>query len=220
MSYALGPVKPHVRAVAEALGPKYGVGTIYGWGTRGNATEHDDGLALDFMTSNGGLLAENLRANASRYGVTYVIWNQKIWSVARSGEGWRGMEDRGSTTANHKDHVHVSFTPSAPAGFSTKSKKNTGLGSTKATPKSVPAQGTFTPTATPVGLVPDSDTITRIAFTGAALVLGVTLVAIGVARVTKPLTDAATDTAITASQFIPQTRAIGAAAGVAKGVAQ
>ena len=24
-----------------------------------------------------------------------------------SGEGWRGMSDRGSTTANHYDHVHV-----------------------------------------------------------------------------------------------------------------
>ena len=30
-----------------------------------------------------------------------------IWSVERGGEGWRGMSDRGSTTANHYDHVHV-----------------------------------------------------------------------------------------------------------------
>jgi hypothetical protein len=27
--------------------------------------------------------------------------------VQRSSEGWRWMEDRGSTTANHYDHVHV-----------------------------------------------------------------------------------------------------------------
>jgi hypothetical protein len=26
----------------------------------------------------------------------------------RASEGWRYMEDRGSTTANHYDHVHVS----------------------------------------------------------------------------------------------------------------
>ncbi|MDQ1640746.1 MAG: hypothetical protein QOJ90_97, partial [Actinomycetota bacterium] len=26
----------------------------------------------------------------------------------RSSEGWRPMADRGSTTANHYDHVHVS----------------------------------------------------------------------------------------------------------------
>jgi hypothetical protein len=27
--------------------------------------------------------------------------------VQRSAEGWRWMEDRGSTTANHYDHVHA-----------------------------------------------------------------------------------------------------------------
>jgi hypothetical protein len=37
-----------------------------------------------------------------------VIYAQKIWSVKRGGEGWRGMSDRGSVTANHYDHVHVS----------------------------------------------------------------------------------------------------------------
>ena len=35
---------------------------------------------------------------------------QHIWSVERAGEGWRGMSDRGSTTANHYDHVHVTST--------------------------------------------------------------------------------------------------------------
>ncbi|MEP7157788.1 MAG: SH3 domain-containing protein, partial [Chloroflexota bacterium] len=35
-------------------------------------------------------------------------WSQRIWSVQRSSEGWRPMADRGSTTANHYDHVHVS----------------------------------------------------------------------------------------------------------------
>jgi hypothetical protein len=33
---------------------------------------------------------------------------QKIWTVQRGSEGWRGMSDRGSATANHYDHVHVS----------------------------------------------------------------------------------------------------------------
>jgi hypothetical protein len=37
-----------------------------------------------------------------------VIWSQHIWTVQRSSEGWRAMPDRGSTTANHYDHVHVS----------------------------------------------------------------------------------------------------------------
>jgi len=43
-------------------------------------------------------------------GITYVIWRQRI----NSGDGWRAMEDRGSITQNHYDHVHVSFEPSAP----------------------------------------------------------------------------------------------------------
>ena len=53
-------------------------------------------------------VAEFLRANYSTFGINYVIHAQQIWSVDRSGEGWRYMEDRGSTTANHYDHVHVS----------------------------------------------------------------------------------------------------------------
>ena len=49
-----------------------------------------------------------MRANASELGVSYVIYAQRIWSVERGGEGWRGMSNRGSSTANHYDHVHVS----------------------------------------------------------------------------------------------------------------
>jgi hypothetical protein len=37
-----------------------------------------------------------------------VIYHQQIWTVQRSSEGWRSMSDRGSPTANHMDHVHVS----------------------------------------------------------------------------------------------------------------
>ena len=57
-----------------------------------------------------GEIAEFVRANYAALGVNYVIYSQKIWSVERSGEGWRGMSDRGSTTANHYDHVHVTTT--------------------------------------------------------------------------------------------------------------
>ena len=52
-------------------------------------------------------VAEYVRANHAALGVSYVIYSQKIWSVQRSGEGWRGMSNRGSATANHYDHVHV-----------------------------------------------------------------------------------------------------------------
>ena len=53
-------------------------------------------------------IANWTRANASTLGVSEVIYSQKIWTVQRSSEGWRSMSDRGSATANHYDHVHVS----------------------------------------------------------------------------------------------------------------
>lgn len=117
MRYAVGAVKPWVQAAADEVGTRFGIATIGGYGTRPNETDHDDGLALDFMTSGskGDQLAAYVQANAARLGVTYIIWKQRIWSVSRAAEGWRPMEDRGGVTANHFDHVHVSFKPSAPA---------------------------------------------------------------------------------------------------------
>jgi hypothetical protein len=73
--------------------------------------EHSSGRAIDFMVTDPGLgqaVADWARANASALGVYDVIWAQHIWTPVRSSEGWRSMEDRGSATANHYDHVHVS----------------------------------------------------------------------------------------------------------------
>jgi uncharacterized protein YgiM (DUF1202 family) len=72
--------------------------------------EHYDGRAVDFMTTapTGDAIAGYLRANAAALNVRNIIWAQRIWSSDRAGEGWRSMSDRGSTTANHFDHVHVS----------------------------------------------------------------------------------------------------------------
>ena len=80
-------------------------------GRRGGNDFHGSGQAVDNMISDsaaGWRLANWLRANASKLGVSEVIYSQKIWTVQRSGDGWRGMSDRGSSTANHYDHVHVS----------------------------------------------------------------------------------------------------------------
>jgi hypothetical protein len=116
---SLGAVKPWVQAAADEVGTRFGISTIGGYGNRDNATDHDDGLALDFMTRSGGALAAYAQANAARLGVTYIIWNQQIWNISRAAEGWRPMADRGSPTANHKDHVHVSFGTSGPGGSTT-----------------------------------------------------------------------------------------------------
>lgn len=107
--YNLGDVKPWVGSAASLLGQKYGINSILGVGSRGNVSDHPKGLALDFMTSGsaGDRLAAEAVKRQHQLNVEYVIWKQKIWSD--NNPSWRQMEDRGSPTANHMDHVHVSF---------------------------------------------------------------------------------------------------------------
>lgn len=84
---------------------------VSSWGGRsGSGGDHGTGHALDIMCTGslGDAISAWVRAHASQLGVSYVIWSQHIWSVERASEGWRAMPDRGSTTANHYDHVHVS----------------------------------------------------------------------------------------------------------------
>ena len=82
---------------------------ITAYGTWRGDGEHGQGRAIDIMTTGdtGWAVADFLRANYSALGIEYIIFSQHIWSVERGGEGWRSMSDRGSTTANHYDHVHV-----------------------------------------------------------------------------------------------------------------
>lgn len=134
MPYALGPVKDHVRAAAESIGPKFGITSVLGVGLRANESDHPKGLALDFMTTDkakGDALAEYVKSNASAYGVTYVIWWGKIWSVARNGEGWRDYKSPtglSTVTAMHKDHVHVSFSPTPGTGIPAAQSASGGTG--------------------------------------------------------------------------------------------
>lgn len=71
---------------------------------------HATGNALDIMVrgATGDEIAAYVRENASELGVTEVMFEQRIWTTQRSGDGWRPMENRGGDTANHVDHVHVS----------------------------------------------------------------------------------------------------------------
>jgi Bacterial SH3 domain len=80
-------------------------------GRRTSSGYHGEGRALDCMISDstvGWEIARWVRANAKSLGAMEVIYRQHIWTVQRSSEGWRLMSDRGSPTANHMDHVHVS----------------------------------------------------------------------------------------------------------------
>ncbi|MDO5683397.1 MAG: SH3 domain-containing protein [Propionibacteriaceae bacterium] len=104
-------LQPRTEAVHQALCANFPGVSSYG-GVRADwDVEHPSGRALDAMTSNqavGDAVANWARANAGTYGITEVIWNQRIWTTQRAGEGWRMMSNRGSATANHQDHVHIS----------------------------------------------------------------------------------------------------------------
>ena len=67
--------------------------------------EHGTGDAFDFMTSDinqGNALKDRALAN----GAKHVIWQQKLWYP---GGGSEAMENRGSPTENHYDHVHFNI---------------------------------------------------------------------------------------------------------------
>jgi outer membrane biosynthesis protein TonB len=97
-------------AVHRAVCAAFPQVTSYGGVRAGDDGYHGTGQALDIMTTGatGDEIAEFVRTHAAELGVSEVIWSQRIWTVQRASEGWRWMEDRGSTTANHYDHVHVS----------------------------------------------------------------------------------------------------------------
>lgn len=85
----------------------FGVDTVYGVAGRASTSDHPKGKALDFMVdqATGEKLAAYARQNMDELGISYVIYRQRI----DTGSGWEGMEDRGGETANHMDHVHISF---------------------------------------------------------------------------------------------------------------
>lgn len=114
MAYSLPNVKPWVVSAANELGSKFGIGTVGGWNNtevgKYGSRDHPLGLALDFMTRAGQPLADFAVSNAQRLGVTYVIWNRRIWNPT---QGWKPYT---GTSNPHTDHVHVSFRDTPPDG--------------------------------------------------------------------------------------------------------
>ncbi|GAA2296080.1 hypothetical protein GCM10010402_63250 [Actinomadura luteofluorescens] len=110
---------PTMRTVLLEIAGMFGPFPVIGCHrSTGDPQDHGEGRACDFMESTGGRspsagaqrhgdeVARYAVANARRLGISYVIWRQHIWNVR--GGGWRPMEDRGSITQNHYDHVHIS----------------------------------------------------------------------------------------------------------------
>jgi hypothetical protein len=91
--------------LCSAVDSVFHLGSIGGF--RANAGEHGTGQAVDFMissSSQGDAVAAWVQAHVGEFNVKYVIWQQRYWEP---GGSWELMEDRGSPTANHMDHVHV-----------------------------------------------------------------------------------------------------------------
>jgi cytoskeletal protein RodZ len=107
----LAGTRPHVAQVGNHLRTLFAVSSVIGVSNRAGTSDHPTGLALDFLvdTATGNELAEYVLRNRTEFGVSYVIWRQRY----NDGSGWSLLEDRGSATANHYDHVHVSFRANA-----------------------------------------------------------------------------------------------------------
>jgi hypothetical protein len=110
-----GRVKPQVQAAADAVvSGVAGAGGITLGGTRASAADpggHPSGLALDYMvlgneTMGDAIVAYHV-AHWDELGVEYVIWQQRILTSPTG--AWKAMADRGSATANHRDHPHVNY---------------------------------------------------------------------------------------------------------------
>ena len=114
-SSKLGTVKPELKKIAKELFSATDADVWFMWGD-GPGNEHGSGLALDLMVRNredGDKLRDYIWRNRERLRLRHVIWEQHITSTVVSPGVRRKMADRGNTTANHYDHVHVWFFPGA-----------------------------------------------------------------------------------------------------------
>jgi len=115
ISNSSGSVKPQVQAAADAVVSSVpGADDITLGGTRASATDpagHPSGLALDYMVMADAALGDAIVAyhvaHWAELGVDYLIWEQRM--LSSPGGSWQTMADRGGTTANHYDHVHVNY---------------------------------------------------------------------------------------------------------------
>jgi hypothetical protein len=113
-------ITPRMRQVKDEVDRRFGPFVDIGCFRAEAGGEHPLGRACDFMLSTGGVMptaakvqlgsqiAAWAQANASRLGIMYIIYRQRIWDIRMASAGWQPMADRGSITANHFDHVHIS----------------------------------------------------------------------------------------------------------------
>lgn len=101
-----GPVRAHVQAFADAINDLTGITHIMTYA--GHQPTQDRALDIFATREQGDAICEYALAHWQHYGLDYWIWRQRIRNPPDRNY-WREMEDRGGITANHFDHVHVSF---------------------------------------------------------------------------------------------------------------
>ena len=117
---AMKGLTPHTKKMKVALAKKFGITSfsLFRDGDDdGTGHGHNSGMAVDFMvpvnSAQGDQLAEYLTKHMDELGVYYIIWKQRFYMSQQNIYGpantWNIMPNRGGVTANHYDHVHVSF---------------------------------------------------------------------------------------------------------------
>ena len=117
---AMNGLTPHTKKMKVALAKKFGITSfsLFRAGDDdGTGHGHNSGMAVDFMvpvnSAQGDQLAEYLTKHMDELGVYYIIWKQRFYMPQQNIYGpantWNIMPNRGGVTANHYDHVHVSF---------------------------------------------------------------------------------------------------------------
>lgn len=114
------PTDPHLQPQAAAfrqeIAAKFGITNIGGY-REGDPDDHGKGLAVDVMVPTSSQLGDQVAQyaidNMDRAGISYVIWKQQFYmpvdNIYGPANTWNQMPDRGGDTANHYDHVHISF---------------------------------------------------------------------------------------------------------------
>ena len=117
---AMNGLTPHTKKMKVALAKKFGITNFSQFRAGdddGTGHGHNSGMAVDFMvysdSAKGDQLAEYLTKHMDELGVYYIIWKQRFYMPQQNIYGpantWNIMPNRGGVTANHYDHVHVSF---------------------------------------------------------------------------------------------------------------
>lgn len=109
-------LQPSAANFANDVANKYGTTDVYGL-RPGDPGDHGTGNAVDVMTYDntqlGQEVADYATSNMEANNISYVIYQQKFYAPTENKYGpaytWNQMPDRGDATANHMDHVHVSF---------------------------------------------------------------------------------------------------------------